>query len=447
MTFGKYKELSLTELVPYERNARTHSPEQVAQIARSINEFGFTNPLLVDEQNRVIAGHGRLMAATSLGMATIPCMMISGLTDVQRKALVLADNKLALNAGWDLDLLSSELASLKLEGFDLDMLGFSIEELGSLFADEPSADPDYAPELPADPVCQPGDVWILGPHRVMCGSSTVMADMHKLMGSERVDCVWTDPPYNVAYGDGAAYKNKGDGAQRIERPILNDDMDDASFRTFLYDFYTVTHGVMKPGAAIYVAHSETERSNFSTAFLAAGFKLSGVIIWYKDSMVLGRSDYQWQHEPILYGWKKGSSHRWYGGRKNTTVQSLGDSSPFTQLDDGRWQCTVGNQTFVVEGAAMVEEVIPSVMREAKPKKNDVHPTMKPVALIERHLKHSARPHDLVLDPFGGSGSTLIAAERLGMCARLMELDPAYVDVIVGRWEAFTGRTAELETAQ
>lgn len=444
MTFGNYKIVKLSDLVPYDRNARTHSPEQVAQIARSITEFGFTNPLLVDEQLRIIAGHGRSMAAQSLGMEEVPVVEVAGLTDAQRRALVLADNKLALNAGWNVDLLTSELASLKLDGFDMDVLGFSIEELGDLFKEEAGdADPDDAPELPADPITKLGDVWQLGAHRVMCGSSTSMADMHKLMGSERVDCVWTDPPYNVAYGEGAAYKNKGDGAQRIERPILNDDMSDASFRQFLFDFYQATYDVMKPGAAIYVAHAETERSNFSSTFLAAGFKMSGVIIWYKDSMVLGRSDYQWQHEPILYGWKKGSAHRWYGGRKNTTVQTLGEHSPFTMLPDGKWQIVVGDQVMIVDGQASVQDVIPSVMHEKKPKKNDVHPTMKPVALIERMLKHSARPNDIILDPFGGSGSTLIAAERLGMCARLMELDPGYVDVIVSRWEAFTGRSAEL----
>lgn len=431
MAFGSYKDVKLADLVPYERNARTHSAEQVAQLARSINEFGFTNPVLVDEQNRVIAGHGRMMAAASLGMEIVPCMVIAGLTDVQRRALILADNKLALNAGWDVDLLAGELGSLKLEGFDLDMLGFSLEELGALFDEKQGGDPDIAPPLPADPIAKAGDVWQLGPHRVMCGSSTSMADMHKLMGSERVDCVWTDPPYNVAY--------EAEG----HREIANDSMADGAFRTFLMDFYTVTHGVMKAGAPIYVAHADTERSNFTAAFLAAGFKLSGVIIWHKDSLVLGRSDYQWQHEPILYGWKKGSAHKWFGGRKNTTVQSLGEHSPFVQLPDGRWQITLGNQTMIVEGDASVEEVIPSVMQEAKPKRNDVHPTMKPVALIERMLKHSARPHDIILDPFGCSGSTLIAAERLGMCARLMELDPGYVDVIIGRWEQFTGRTAEL----
>jgi len=432
MAFGSYKDIPLADLIPYERNARTHSDLQVSQLARSINEFGFTNPVLVDEQNRVIAGHGRMLAATKLGMPVVPCMVIAGLTDVQRRALILADNKLAMNAGWDVDLLSSELGSLKLEGFDLDMTGFSIEELGALFEEKQGGDPDTAPPLPADPVCQPGDVWQLGPHRVMCGSATSMADMHKLAAGERVDCVWTDPPYNVAYA--------ADG----HKAIANDDMEDEAFRLFLFDAFTVMVDVMKPGAPIYVAHPPgPDGRHFFNSFMAAGFKLSGVIIWHKDSLVLGRSDYQWQHEPILYGWKKGSAHKWFGGRKNTSVQSLGEHSPFVQMADGRWQVTLGNQTMIVEGDANVEEVIPSVIDEAKPKRNDIHPTMKPVALIERMLKHSARPKDIILDPFGGSGSTLIAAERLGMCARLMELDPGYVDVIIGRWEQFTGRTAEL----
>lgn len=430
--FGEYKEMKLTELVPYERNARTHSPEQVAQLARSITEFGFTNPLLIDESNRVIAGHGRLMAATALGMERVPCIEVAGLSDAQRRALVLADNKLALNAGWDVDLLTSELSSLKIEGFDLDVLGFSIEELGTYFADETNgADPDAAPPVPLEPVARLGDVWKCGPHRVMCGDSTKLADMHRLLSGERVDVVWTDPPYNVAY--------EADG----HKAIANDSMADSAFRQFLMDAFVCCTDAMKPGAAIYVAHADTEGLNFRAAFASAGLKMSGVIIWHKDSLVLGRSDYQWQHEPILYGWKKGSAHRWFGGRKNTTVQSLGEHSPFVELPDGRYQVTIGNQTMVVSGDASVEEVIPSVINEAKPKRNDVHPTMKPVALIERMLKHSARPHDVVLDPFGGSGSTLMAAERLGMSARLMELDPGYVDVIITRWEEYTGHTAEL----
>lgn len=438
MDFGVYKEIGLNDLIPYDRNARTHSDAQVLQLANSIKEYGFTNPLLVDPDNNLIAGHGRLLAAKSLGMETIPCIVLSGLSDIQRRGLILADNKLAMNAGWDVAMLTSELSALRMEGVDLDSLGFSLEDIGSLFDHEEDKNKDVAPPVPTEPVAKLGDVWICGPHRVMCGSSTSLDDMHKLMGTERADCVWTDPPYNVAY------ESVSDRAgNKADRAILNDNMSDANFKSFLFDFFAATYDVVKPGGAIYVSHSETERANFSSAFLAAGFKLSGVIIWYKDSMVMGRSDYQWQHEPILYGWKKGSSHRWFGGRKNTTVQTIGEHSPFLQLEDGRWQVSVNGQNFIVDGQAQIEEVIPSIMREKKPQSNNLHPTMKPVALIEKQIKHSARPKDIILDPFGGSGSTMIAAERLGMCARLMELDPGYVDVIVSRWELYTGRKAEL----
>lgn len=428
--------IALDDLVPYDRNARTHSPEQVAQIAASIAEFGFTNPLLVDEGRRIIAGHGRLAAARLAGLAAVPCIVLSGLTEAQCRALVLADNKLALNAGWDLELLRTELADLKDLGFDLALTGFSFGELEDLLGEPTTvdgADPDDAPDLPAEPVSKPGDLWILGPHRIIVGDSTSVTDVERLMDGALADIVWTDPPYNVAY-EGSAGK------------IKNDNLDDKAFREFLFGAYSAMFIAMKPGASIYVAHADTEGYNFRVAFRDAGFKLSGVVIWRKDSLVLGRSDYQWIHEPILYGWKPGSAHRWYGGRKKTTVLDLGDASPFTRLPDGRHQITIGDRVLVVDGSASVEEVVPSMLFEQKPKRNDVHPTMKPVSLIERMLSHSARPGDIVLDPFGGSGSTMIAADRLGMCARLVELDPRYADVIVKRWETYTGRKAEVRHA-
>jgi len=430
MNLRPYKSLPVDSLRPYERNARTHSPAQVEQLVAAIREFGFTNPLLVDEQNRIIAGHGRLEAARVLGMAEVPCILVEGLTDAQRRALVLADNKLALNAGWDVDLLRSELAELRDEGFDLGLTGFDAEELADLFTVEGDngRDPDEAPELQEVAVSQPGDVWVLGPHRVICGDSTDVGVLERLLGTEQVDICWTDPPYNVDY-EGSAGK------------IKNDHMADAAFRDFLRSAFAAAFTVMKPGAAIYVAHADTEGLNFRAAFREAGFKLSGCLIWRKDSLVLGRSDYQWQHEPILYGWKPGSKHRWYGGRKQTTVQSLGDGSPFVQGEDGRWQVRIGDQVLVVSGEAEVVELVPSIMHEQKPKRSADHPTMKPTALIERHLKNNARSGDLVLDPFGGSGSTLIAADRLGMSARLVELDPRFVDVIVRRWQHYSGRQA------
>lgn len=424
-----YKSSPIASLTPYAANARTHSEEQVEQIAASIREFGFTNPVLVDEEGGIIAGHGRVLAAQALGWSEVPTLELAGLTPAQRRALVLADNKLALNAGWDVDLLRAEIQGLMDEGYGTDVLGFSADELADLFTvSVGGGDPDAAPPLPETPVSVLGDVWTLGPHRLVVGDSCSQGAYDALLGDERVDICWTDPPYNVAYSAKAG-------------SIKNDDMSDADFAAFLRDAFVGVFQAIKPGGAVYVAHADTERANFTNAFLGAGLKLSGVVIWKKDALVLGRSDYQWIHEPILYGWRPGSRHRWYGGRKNTSVIDLGDGSPFTQLPDGRWQVQVGGQLMVVEGEATVSTVVPSILEEPRPKSSTEHPTMKPVALIERMLKHNARAGDLVLDPFAGSGSTLVAADRLGMSARCIELDPRYADVIIERWQALSGRRA------
>lgn len=243
---------------------------------------------------------------------------------------------------------------------------------------------------------------------------------------------WTDPPYNVAYETKAG-------------KIANDDLSDKEFLNFLRSAFQVVYDVLKPGGSIYVAHADTEGLNFRSAFKKAGFKLSGCLMWRKNSLVLGRSDYQWQHEPILYGWKPGAPHRWYGGRKQTTVMAIPSSeSPFQLRPDGRFEIHLGNSVMVVDGNATVEDMLTSVIHESKPSRSEGHPTMKPVALVERMLKNSAKKGDVVLDVFGGSGSTLMAAERLGMCARLSELSPQYVDVIVTRWQDFTGKQATLE---
>jgi DNA modification methylase len=432
---GTYQVRPVSALKPYEKNARTHSAEQVEQLTRSIREFGFTNPLLVDETDRIIAGHGRLQAALALGMSEVPVITLTGLSEPQRRALILADNKIALNSGWDLKLLTEELAELKLEGYDLTLTGFSLEEIDGMtpvLVDE--KDPDDAPDLPKEPKTKPGDVYVLGPHRLVCGDSTSMENIDRLMQGALADVCWTDPPYNVAYETKAG-------------KIANDDLDDKEFRDFLAGAYGCAFASLKPGAAIYVAHADTEGLNFRATFRAAGFKLSGCLIWRKDSLVLGRSDYQWQHEPILYGWKPGSRHRWYGGRKLTTMIDLNqDRMPFKRREDGKYEIRIGDAVMVIDGSATIEELVPSVINEPKPKRSDGHPTMKPVALIERMLRNSARPGDIVLDLFGGSGSTLMAAERLGMCARLSELDPGYCDVIVARWEAYTGRKAVLEVS-
>lgn len=425
-----HRMVSVDEVIPYERNARTHTPAQVAQIALSIKSWGFTNPLLIDEKGRLIAGHGRLEAARTLGMTEVPAVVVAGLNETQRRALILADNKLALNAGWDADLLKSEIEALRIDGFDLGLTGFDAGEVLDILGGAGNGkDPDDAPPVPALAFSAVGDVWHLGAHRLVVGDSTSVDVYDALLGSEKVDVCWTDPPYNVAYEAAAG-------------TIQNDSMGDAAFGDFLMGAFSALYAAMKPGGAVYVAHADTEGLNFRRTFAMAGFKISGCLIWCKDSLVLGRSDYQWQHEPILYGWRPGSAHRWFGGRKLTTVQKLGEGSPFERADDGSWVVRIGDRCLVIKGDVQVQEVVPSVINEARPKRNDVHPTMKPVALIERMLKNSARPGDLVLDPFGGSGSTLVAADRLGMSARLIELDPKYADVIIKRWQDYTGRRAK-----
>jgi DNA modification methylase len=435
-----------SELLPYARNARTHSDEQVKEIAASIEEFGYTNPVLADHKG-IVAGHGRILGASLLYAAgktiklpngdalphgMVPVIDCTGWSDAKRKAYILADNKIALNADWDVSMLKTELAELKEEGFDLSLTGFTDAELADLFTEEldpGDKDPDNIPDLPPEPHSKPGDVWICGPHRVMCGDSLSVTDWDVLMDGAKADIVWTDPPYNVAY------------ESKLAGSIKNDDMGDKQFFDFLLGAYSSLFAVMKPGAAIYVAHADTEGYNFRGAFLAAGFKLSGCIIWRKQSLVLGRSDYQWMHEPILYGWKPGGSHRWFGGRKQTTIADMGDAAPFELQPDGRYVIRIGERTLVVSGDAKVEELESSVIYHEKPQRSKDHPTTKPVGLINKMLKNNARHNDIVVDAFGGSGSTMIAAEMMGMCARLMELDPKFTDVQCRRYFEFTGRHA------
>jgi DNA modification methylase len=420
----------IDSLAAYPGNAKRHPPDQIAKIAASMRSFGFTYPILVDSAGVIIAGHGRLEAARSLGAATVPVMVATGWTEDQVRAYRLADNRIAEDGDWDEDLLRVELTALTDAGFDTALTGFSEEELAALFgtpADDGN-DPDAAPAPAPVVLSQPGDVWTLGPHRIVCGDSRSADVYAALLGTEKVDAVWTDPPYNVAY-QGAAGS------------IANDSMSNNDFALFLRDAFTLAFASMKPGAAIYVAHADTEGLNFRSAFTAVGLKLSGCIIWAKDSLVLGRSDYQWQHEPILYGWRPGAAHRWHGGRKLTTIAQLPEGSPFVQQPDGSFTIRIGDRALHVAGAATVEELIPSVIREARPRASADHPTMKPVALIERTLGNNVRPGDLVLDPFAGSGSTLIAADRLGCSARVIELDPRFVDVVVRRWQEYSGREA------
>ncbi|MFV0283735.1 MAG: site-specific DNA-methyltransferase [Castellaniella sp.] len=387
-------------LIPYARNARTHSDAQVAQIAASIREFGFNNPVLVDSRYGIIAGHGRVLAARKLDMDEVPVIELSHLTDSQRRAYILADNRLAQNAGWDEELLRLELADLKLLDLDLELLGFANDEIDRLLdgGDDDKqglTDDDAVPEVAEDTVTQPGDIWLLGNHRVLCGDATNAEDYARLLGGELADMAFTDPPYNVNYANSAKDKLRGKN-----RPILNDNLGD-DFQGFLTA--ACTHLLAVTKGAAYIAMSSSELDTLQSAFRAAGGKWSTFIIWAKNTFTLGRADYQRQYEPILYGWKDGTDHFWCGARDQGDV----------------WQIK-------------------------KPAKNDLHPTMKPVELVERAVRNSSKTRDVVLDPFGGSGSTLIACEKSVRAARLIELDPKYVDVIVRRWQAFTGQTASRE---
>jgi DNA modification methylase len=390
----------LARLLPYARNARTHSDEQVAQIAASIVEFGFTNPCLVGADGVLVAGHGRLLAARKLGLETVPVVVLDHLSPTQRRALVLADNRIAENAGWDDAMLRTELEALQADGFDLDLTGFDPDALAELLAGEETdqageVDDDDVPEEVVAVVSRPGDLWVLGEHRVLCGDATDPESYARLLPGERADMVFIDPPYNVDYANSAKDKLRG-----TQRPILNDNLGEG-----FYDFLlaALTPVVAHCRGAIYIAMSSGELDPLQAAFRAAGGHWSTFVIWAKSTFTLGRADYQRQFEPILYGWPEGAQRHWCGDRDQGDV----------------WQIK-------------------------KPQRNDLHPTMKPVELVERCIRNSSRPGDVVLDSFGGSGTTLIAAHKSGRRARLMELDPKYCDVIVRRWQTWSGESAVRE---
>ena len=391
---------STDKLVPYARNARTHSEEQVAQIAASIVEFGFTNPILAGSDGVIVAGHGRLAAAQKLGLDTVPVVVLDHLTPTQRRALIIADNRIAENAGWDDAMLRIELQSLQEDGFNLDITGFDADALAEIMAGEETSvdgqtDDDQVPEVPVTPISRPGDVWELCNHRLVCGDATDPKSYELLMADAQADMVFTDPPYNVDYANSAKDKMRGK-----DRPILNDNLGDG-----FYDFLlaALTPMLARCAGGTYIAMSSSELDTLQQAFRAAGGKWSTFIIWAKNTFTLGRADYQRQYEPILYGWPEGQNRHWCGDRDQGDVWNI-----------------------------------------KKPQKNDLHPTMKPVELVERAIRNSSRPGDIVLDPFGGSGTTLIAAEKSGRIGWLIELDPRYVDVIVRRWQDWSGQEAYRE---
>lgn len=387
--------VNIDKLVPYANNARKHSSEQINLIQSSLREFGFINPVIIDKEYSIIAGHGRVLAAKKEGIKSIPCVKVEHLTEAQKKAYILADNRLAELSEWDEELLKIEIEELEGFDFDMELLGFDIDDfvfdenydVGSN-ADED----DYEESMPVISKSKYGDIYQLGEHRLMCGDSTNIHDVKKLMNGIFADLLITDPPYNVDYHGGTSDK----------LTIKNDSMEDAKFRAFLTDAFNCADEVMKPGAVFYIWHADSEGFNFRAACKEAGWEVRQCLIWKKSSLVLGRQDYQWQHEPCLYGWKDGAGHLWVSDRKQTTILEF-----------------------------------------EKPKRNDFHPTMKPVKLFDYQIRNNTKEKDIVLDLFGGSGTAIISCEQNGRICNTMELDPCYVDVIIDRWEKFTGNKAVL----
>jgi len=381
--------VSITKLVPYVNNARTHSPEQINKLRSSLREFGFINPVIIDRDYGIIAGHGRVLAAKEEGITEVPCVFADFLSDAQKKAYILADNRMALDAGWDEEMLRVEIEALQNADFDIGLTGFDEKELTDLFkGDEPDIeddDYDLTAALEKASFVERGDIWVVGRHRLMCGDATDPADVDKLMDGKRANLVLTDPPYGVSFKSSSGLT------------IQNDSMKNEEFYNFLKKAFENMVAHLEPGGAGYVFHADTEGLNFRQAFIDAGFHLAGCCIWVKDSLVLGRSDYQWQHEPILYGFLKNGKHNWYSDRKQTTIWNF-----------------------------------------KKPKRNENHPTSKPLDLLGYPLKNSSQENAIVIDTFGGSGSTLMACHGLNRICYTMELDEKYASVILRRYVDDTG---------
>lgn len=383
------------ELIPYARNARTHSSAQITQIAASIKEFGFLAPIVIAEDNTILCGHGRFYAAQKLGLKKIPCVKESHLTEAQKRAYIIADNKLSINAGWDDELLAVELSDLQGEGIDLSITGFDEKELADLFDDKSKSDVeddgyDLSAALEKAAFVQRGDIWTVGRHRLMCCDATSADDVAALMGGKRANLLLTDPPYGVSFKSSSGLT------------IQNDSIKDEDFYSFLKSAFSAAVDCLEKGAAAYIFHADTEGLNFRRAFVDAGFHLAGCCIWVKDSLVLGRSDYQWQHEPVLYGFLQNGKHSWYSDRKQTTIWNF-----------------------------------------AKPKKNANHPTSKPLDLLSYPIQNSSQENAIVLDTFGGSGSTLMACELTNRICYTMELDEKYASVILRRYVDDTGRSDDV----
>lgn len=377
-------------LIPYVNNARTHSKEQITKLRSSLREFGFINPVIIDREHNVIAGHGRLMAAKEEGITEVPCVFADHLTEAQKKAYIIADNRMAMDAGWDEELLRVEIEALQADSFDIGLTGFDEQEVADLFAeggdkDVKDAGFDLSAALEKAAFVERGDIWAVGRHCLMCGDATNAEDVAKLMDGKRANLIVTDPPYGVSF--------KSSGGLTIQ----NDSMKGDEFYTFLYNSFKNMAEQLENGGSAYIFHADTEGLNFRRAFVDAGFHLAGCCIWVKDSLVLGRSDYQWQHEPVLYGFLQNGKHRWYSDRKQTTIWNF-----------------------------------------AKPKRNANHPTSKPLDLLAYPICNSSQENAIVLDTFGGSGSTLMACEQTNRICCMMELDEKYASVILRRYVEDTG---------
>ena len=383
--------IELSKLVPYVNNARTHSVEQINKLRSSLREFGFINPVIIDKDYGIIAGHGRVIAAKEEGIEKVPCVLVDYLTEAQKKAYILADNRMALDAGWDEELLRVEIEALQGENFDVGLTGFDEKELADLFKgdDKEIEDDDFdlTAALEKASFVQKGDVWTVGRHRLVCGDATDPENVKTLMNGKRANLILTDPPYGVSF------KSKSG------LTIQNDSMKDDEFYQFLYKAFGNMAEYLEPGGSAYVFHADTEGLKFRKAFIDVGFHLAGVCIWAKNSLVLGRSDYQWQHEPVLYGFLQNGKHKWYSDRKQTTIWNFN-----------------------------------------KPKRNENHPTSKPLDLLGYPLKNSSQENSSVLDTFGGSGSTLMACEGMNRICYTMELDEKYASVILRRYVEDTGDT-------
>lgn len=380
----------VSKLVPYVNNARTHSQEQVMKLRSSLREFGFINPIIIDRDYGIIAGHGRLLAAKEEGITEVPCVFVDYLTEAQKKAYILADNRMAMDAGWDEELLRVEIESLQGEAFDVSLTGFDEKELADLFKDGNDSDAedddyDLSAALEKAAFVERGDIWTVGRHRLMCGDATSAEDVAALMDGRKANLILTDPPYGVSFKSSSGLT------------IQNDSMKDEEFYHFLLDSFKNMADHLEKGGAAYVFHADTEGLNFRRAFIDAGFHLAGCCIWVKDSLVLGRSDYQWQHEPVLYGFMQNGKHPWYSDRKQTTIWNF-----------------------------------------AKPKRNANHPTSKPLDLLGYPIGNSTQENAIVIDTFGGSGSTLMACEQMNRTCCTMELDEKYASVILRRYVDDTG---------